>query len=496
MAHESFESPAIAAVMNKHFVNIKVDREERPDLDEIYMQATILVNQGQGGWPMSVWLTPELKPFYAGTYFPPDARWGRPGFGDLCERIGQLWREKRDDIRKDADTLAEMVAGSLRPTAEAKGEFTLVAIDRTAAVLTGAFDPVRGGLLSGGTNKFPPSMAMDLMLRAATRGGKVGTWEGEKGAAFPPSHVPTFSAASSQATSSASRSTLDPRRAVELVELTLDKMAHGGMYDHLAGGIARYSTDREWLVPHFEKMLYDQALVSRIYLDAWQLTKKPLYAHMTRHIFGYVLADLQSPGGGFYSSRDADSEGEEGKFYVWTQDEIIAALGPDDAVLFCSYYDVSEGGNWEDPHAPGVAKNILHVPRDLETVAKLNRIELQDAERRLAASREKLLRVRNKRVAPGLDDKILCEWNGLMIASLARGGAALVEPKYVDAAARAAQFILDNQHENGRLYRAWRAGRRTDTAFLTDYAAVTEALLELYEATLEKRWLDAAIALN
>jgi uncharacterized protein YyaL (SSP411 family) len=511
MAHESFENPAIAAVMNKHFINIKVDREERPDIDEIYMQATMLMNEGQGGWPMSVWLTPELKPFYAGTYFPPASRWGRPGFGDLCERIAQLWSEKRDDIRKDADTLSEMVAKSLRPDADARGTFTLEAIDRTAAALAGAFDPVRGGLLSGGTNKFPPSMAMDLLLRMAVRNNPELAADPQNVAADPRVGRSEKSAArareddrsaiqrptgASAATVATSRPAFDARRTLELVELTLDRMAHGGIYDHLAGGIARYSTDREWLVPHFEKMLYDQALVSRIYLDAWQLTKKPLYAHMTQHIFDYVLADLQSPGGGLYSSRDADSEGEEGKFYVWTKDEVVAAIGKEAAAVFCSMYDVSEAGNWEDPHAPGVPKNILHIPRDLELVAKLNGIESAELERRLATARQELLKVRAKRVPPGLDDKVLCEWNGLMIASLARGGAALGEPKYVEAAARAAQFILENQHENGRLYRAWRAGRRGDTAFLTDYAALTEALLELYEATLEKRWLDAAVALN
>lgn len=463
MAHESFENPAIAAVMNRCFVNIKVDREERPDLDEIYMQSTMILNQGQGGWPMSVWLTPELKPFYAGTYFPPESRYGRPGFGELCERIGRLWDERRDAILADADKLSALVADSLKAQPAGAARFTLELIDRTSVLLARAFDAERGGLVSGGTNKFPPSMALELMLRTARR-----------------------------------RPADDPegKQLLGLVELTLDNMARGGIYDQLAGGIARYSTDREWLVPHFEKMLYDQALVSHAYIDAWQKTKKPLYSRIAAEIFDYVIADLQSPGGGFYSSRDADSEGEEGKYYVWTRPEILDALGPRDGELFCSYYDVRETGNWDDPHAPGVPKNILHVEHDVAAAARLGCIEFAELERILADGREKLLAVRAQRTPPGLDDKILCEWNGLMIASLARGGAALGESKYIGAAARAAGFILENQYAGGRLLRTWRDGRRLETAFLSDYACLIEGLIELYEATFDRMWLDRAAELN
>ncbi len=463
MAHESFENPAIAGVMNRYFVNIKVDREERPDLDEIYMQATMLVNQGQGGWPMSVWLTPELKPFYAGTYFPPEPRFGRPGFGEFCERIGRLWAEKREAIASDAEKLSTLVADSLKPQPAGEAAFTLELVDRTSLLLARAFDPERGGLLSGGTNKFPPSLAMDLMLRTAHR-------------------RPAGDA--------------DGARLVGLVALTLEHMARGGIYDHLGGGIARYSTDPEWLVPHFEKMLYDQALVSRIYVDAWQKTKNPLYARVARETFDYVIADLQSPGGGLYSTRDADSEGEEGRYYVWTRPEIVAALGERDGAIFCAYYGVTETGNWSDPHAPGVAKNILHVARDAESVAKLHGVARDELERILASGRAKLLAVRATRVPPGRDDKILCEWNGLMIASLARGGAVLGERRFVDAAARAAEFVLKNQVSNGRLMRAWRDGRRLETAFLSDYACMIEGLIELYEATFDRRWLDRAVELN
>ncbi|MFQ5805902.1 MAG: thioredoxin domain-containing protein, partial [Phycisphaerae bacterium] len=347
MAHESFENEEIAAIMNEHFVSIKVDREERPDLDEIYMQATMILNRGHGGWPMSVWLTPDLKPFFAGTYFPPTSRWGRPGFRELCERIGELWQTKRDAIEADAARLTRAVQRTLTVATTADASFTFDLIDRTVTALAGAFDRERGGITGGGTNKFPPSMALDLFLRSIARNG----------------------------TDERTREELR-----QLVELTLDRMAFGGIYDQLGGGIHRYSTDVEWLVPHFEKMLYDQALVSRIYIDAYQFTHKPLYARIAREIFDYVIGDLQSDAGSFFSTRDADSEGAEGKYYVWTKAEILQVLGQEDGELFCGYYDVSDSGNWNDRHAPGVPKNILHVPRDLAVVAKLNSIDPRELE--------------------------------------------------------------------------------------------------------------------
>ncbi len=462
MAHESFADPAVAAVMNAHVVNLKVDREERPDLDEIYMQATLLMNRGQGGWPLSVWLTPDGKPFFAGTYFPPQSRWGRPGFRELCARIGELWQTNRAALLSDADQLADMVAQSLATPATPTA-ITLADIDHVVQTLADAFDAQRGGLISGGTNKFPPSMALDLFLRAARRYGD---------------------------------ESATTRRLHELVQLTLENMARGGIYDQLAGGICRYSTDVFWHVPHFEKMLYDQALVSRSYIDAYQVFGKPHYARVAREIFDYVLDDLRSPQGGFYSSRDADSEGEEGRYYVWTRDEILAALGPDDGAVVCSYYDVSETGNWSDPHAPDVPKNVLHAPRDYQTIAALHHLEAADVERIVDSARQKLRAVRAQRVAPGRDEKILVEWNGLMISSLARGGAVLGEPRYIQAAARAADFVLTHQVQGGRLRRALRAGRTTDSAFLTDYAALIEGLLVLSEATFERRWLDSARELN
>jgi uncharacterized protein YyaL (SSP411 family) len=464
MAHESFEDPAVAAVLNASFVNIKVDREQRPDLDEIYMQATLALNDGQGGWPMSVWLTPDLNPFFAGTYFPPASRYGRSGFKEVCQRIAEAWRDRRAEIAVHADQLAGVVRARLRVAAAQDAALPPSTLDEAADALAQAFDAERGGMsCGGGTNKFPPSMALDVLLRSAAR-----------------------------------RPLDDPVRKglLELAELTLDRMATGGIYDQLGGGIHRYSTDLDWHVPHFEKMLYDQALVSRCYLDAYQLTGKPLYARVAREILDYVLADLQSPGGGLYSARDADSDGQEGRYYVWTRAEVLAALGREDAELFCGYYDVTCVGNWHDPHDPSTPKNVLRTLRDMDTLARLYCLEPAELEERLVRGREQLRTLRAQRVPPALDDKILCEWNGLMIASLARGGCVLGEPRYVQAAARAADFILTNQYRAGRLLRSWRAGRTLDTAFLSDYACLIEGLIELYEATFDRRWLDAAARLN
>ncbi len=463
MAHESFENADVAAVLNAHFVNVKVDREERPDLDEIYMQATLVLNQGQGGWPMSVWLTPDRKPFFAGTYFPPTSRYGRPGFRELCEAIARAWGERRPDIMTQADKLTDVVREGLCARPGQGPPLDLDLVDATAEQLAAAFDTVSGGLLSGSTNKFPPSLAIDLLLRSAAR----------------------------QPTDSAQR-----KRFLELTTLTLDHMASGGIYDQLGGGFHRYSTDVEWHVPHFEKMLYDQALVSRSYLDACVATGKPRYRRIAAETLDYVLGDLRSPEGGFYSTRDADSEGVEGKYYVWTRDEVLAVIGSEDGELFCAHYDIRPSGNWNDPHDPGTPKSVLRELRDAKCCAKFYGIAEEECARRLARGREKLLAARRRRVAPALDDKVLCEWNGLTIASLARGGTVLGEPKYIEAAAQAADFVLGHHGRDGRLRRCWREGQVTSTAFLSDYAALIEGLLDLYEATFEKRWLDTAAALN
>jgi uncharacterized protein YyaL (SSP411 family) len=464
MERESFENEEIAAVINRHFIPIKVDREERPDLDEIYMNATLIYNRGQGGWPMSVFLTPERKPFFAGTYFPPTSRYGRPGFEDLLLQIARLWKDDRQRLLDSADALTDALRryGTIGAGANVPPPDT---VSRAAETYRRIFDHEKGGVLSGSTNKFPPSMAMQVMLRQYRR----------------------------------SLTTANPQKELlELVELTLSRMAHGGIYDQLGGGICRYSTDPDWLVPHFEKMLYDQALVSDAYLDAWLLTKTSLYAETARSIFDYVLEDLQSPEGGFYSARDADSEGEEGKYYVWTLEEIRRVLGERDAALFAACYDVSEAGNWhpEDGHAPPGPRNILNVPRGLDVVARGHGIPEPDLRTSLDSSRKKLLDVRRRRVPPALDDKVLTAWNGLMIASLAKGSRVLDEPRYRNAAVRAADLILARLTKDGRLLRTYRDGRARIGAYLDDYAYFIEATLNLYEATLDRRWLDQAARLT
>ncbi|MCZ6698466.1 MAG: thioredoxin domain-containing protein [Planctomycetota bacterium] len=458
MERESFENEEVAALMNQHYVCIKVDREERPDLDDIYMTATQAIS-GSGGWPMSVWLTPDQKPFFAGTYFPPEDRYGRPGFKRLLISFAEAWKDERGKLDQDANKLTATIRRHLVVAPGSNMVPHTVVID-AAKRIAKAFDPVRGGMSGGGTNKFPPSMAMDIMLRAhhhtmITPGSSVRLPQGEL---------------------------------LDLVELTLEKMAHGGIYDHLGGGIARYSTDVRWLAPHFEKMLYDQALVSGIYLDGFRMTRKPLYSRVAAEIFDYVIEDLQSPEGGFYSTRDADSEGEEGKFYVWSRDEVERILG-DEAPLFCEYYDVSHAGNWE-------GHNILNVPRTVEIVARLQKLSVDEVETRLAASRKKLFEVRERRIKPHLDDKILASWNGLMIASMARGSRILEQPKYAEAAAKAADFILTRMVVNGQLQRTYRKGKTHTPGYLDDYAFMIEGLLNLYEATFQVRWLDQALKLN
>ncbi len=457
MEHESFENPQVAEILNRDFLSIKVDREERPDLDEIYMTATMLYS-GSGGWPMSVFLTPDLKPVFAGTYFPLESHYGRPGFKTLLDTIARAWVERRADLETQAGQIAEAIrnAQALAPGSEISPE----RLSQLARRMAEAYDPQHGGLPSGGTNKFPPSMSMDLLLRQYRR---------------------------------------SPDLLVRsVVELTLEKLANGGIYDHLGGGIHRYSTDVRWLAPHFEKMLYDQALVSSIYLDGYQVTGRELFASRARGIFDYVLRDLESPQGGFYSSEDADSEGLEGKFYIWRLEEVTRILGEDDARLFASHYDVTEWGNWDHPgdaHVPHGPKNILQVVRPIEVLAKLEGLDPQELENRFREMRAKMLEVRSKRPRPGLDDKILCGWNGLMIAALAKGAAVLGEDRYGEAAAGAARFLLDHLRQDGRLLAVWGKGRARLTAYVTDYAFLIEGLLALHEWSGDWSWVEESLRL-
>jgi uncharacterized protein YyaL (SSP411 family) len=461
MEHESFEDEAVAEILNRDFVPVKVDREERPDLDEIYMTATMLY-QGQGGWPMSVWLAPDLRPVYAGTYFPRENAYGRPGFKTILKILHDRWQSDPGSLTADSEKVVEIIRQNHVSNGEGAA-LTNEQIRRAADQVFRAFDQSLGGLPSG-SNKFPPSMAMELLLREWKKGG-----------------APQFR---------------------NIVELTLEKMGRGGIYDHLGGGIHRYSTDPKWLVPHFEKMLYDQALVAAIYVDGFQAAErgdlKKLCEDRARGICDYVLRDLTSPEGGFYSSEDADSEGKEGVFYIWTRQEVLDLLGGADGRLFCQAYDVSDYGNWNHPgddHVPAGPKNVLQLVRPAEVIAKVEGMELAAVEAALAAGRRRLFEAREKRVRPGLDDKILSGWNGLMLRALARAGAVFEEKRYLDAAGRAADFLLESLVIDGRLRATYGKGEARLTAYATDYAFVIDGLLELYEATGAFRRAEQALAL-
>jgi len=452
MEHESFENEAIAEILNEHFIAIKVDREERPDIDEIYMAATV-ADTGRGGWPMSIFMTPDRKPFLCGTYFPPEGRGSRPGFRGLCADIAQRWKSDRESLLKDAGSLTQRVRTSKRHRS-GDSIVRLGAISSIVDRLVDRFDPNLGGFRSS-RNKFPPTFALELMLREH-----------------------------------AAQQEMSKPRLIDAVENTLQKMAAGGIYDHIGGGICRYSTDPRWFAPHFEKMLYDQARVSGVYLSAYQFTRDEQYARVARSILDYCLADLQDPAGGFYSSRDADSEGEEGKFYVWRKSEIDALLSPEDASLFCDYYNVKPGGNWHG------GQNILHVSATDGAFSAKHDMAVADWHKRLAAMRQIIFDARQKRVQPGLDDKILAEWNGLLITSLARAHRILGEPRYGAAAAKAADFILREMVKDDRLFRAHRRGVTHVLGNAADYADFVEGLLTLYETTFEHKWLAAAERLN
>ena len=446
MERESFENDDIAAVMNEHFVNIKVDREERPDLDAVYMEAVQMLT-GSGGWPMTVFLTPEGRPFYGGTYFPPDDRPGMPGFPRLLAAASQAYHTNKSEIERVTRQLSDQM-GRSGQMPRGFTPLTTEVMHNAYSQLATQFDHLNGGF--GNAPKFPQPMTPEFLLRYYRHG---------------------FNA-----------------RALEMVELTLQKMAYGGMYDQVGGGFHRYSTDAYWLVPHFEKMLYDNALLARLYLHAWQITGNPLYRRITEETLDYVLREMTDPAGGFYSAQDADSEGVEGKFFVWTPDELRPLLG-DDADLIMGYYGVTERGNFE-------GSNILNVtlpPADYATQRGVSDEALSDA---IARARATLLEVRDRRIHPLLDDKVLTSWNGLMLRAFAEAGAALNRADYLDAARNNAAFLLDTMRDaNGRILRTWRNGEAKLLSYLEDYACLTDGLLSLHEATLEPRWLQAAVAI-
>lgn len=440
MAHESFEDEETARYMNAHFINIKVDREERPDLDNIYMSAVVAMT-GQGGWPMTVALTPTGHPFYGGTYFPPRPRYGMPSFQQVLSGIINAWRTRHSEILDNAQEISSHIAQNLE--LNRGGQLLEPALlDRALAVLAQRFDAGKGGF--GGAPKFPPSMTLEFLLRMALE--------------------------------------RDDAQALHMAEHTLTRMAQGGLYDQIGGGFARYSTDENWLVPHFEKMLYDNGQLARVYLHAWQVTGNPLYKQVVEETLDWVIKEMRDPAGGFYSSLDADSEGVEGKFYVWSQAEIQAILG-DQAALFMHYYDVTPGGNWE-------GHTILNVPRNLEEVAQLAKISVASATAQLASARQKLYDVRAQRIWPGLDDKVLTSWNGLMLAAFAEAGRVLSRPDYTQIAIENAEFLYKHMRtDTGRLLRTWKSGTQAKyNAYLEDYAYLADALLALYQTTFDERW--------
>ena len=439
MAHESFEDPDTAALMNEHFVNIKVDREERPDIDAIYMEA-LQTMTGRGGWPMTAFLTPEGEPFFAGTYFPPEARRGAPAFRDVLARVSDTWTEAPDDVRSHASELTAAIgrAARLKPDPDLP---TGDVLQRATDGLRSNYDAAWGGF--GSAPKFPHTMALDALLRAHAHSGDDDV--------------------------------------LQLVTNSLDAMASGGIYDHLGGGFARYSTDAQWIVPHFEKMLYDNALLLRTYLHAWQVTGKSRYLQVVDELITYVLRDLRSPQGGFYSAEDADSEGVEGKFYVWTPEQIQMVLG-DDAPEFMNWYGVTSEGNFE-------GRNILWRPSrgDLLRPASLE------------LSRQRLFQAREMRIRPGLDDKVLTEWNGLMLASLAEAAFVTSNHQWLTAALRNGEFLLEAMRRpDGRWLRSWQEGSAglpggaRHLAVAADLAAVVDAFTRLAEASGQARWIHAA----
>jgi uncharacterized protein YyaL (SSP411 family) len=432
MAHESFEDEAIAQLMNDLFVNIKVDREERPDLDQIYMNAVQMMTH-HGGWPMTVFLTPDGIPFYGGTYFPPQDRYNMPGFPRVLISVAEAYRDRRDDIAETGTSLLN----ELRRLSEPSGSVQAVEKDLLDAAYAGtvkSYDSLNGGF--GGAPKFPPAMALEFLLRTYARTGN--------------------------------------QDALDMVQHTCEKMARGGMYDQLGGGFHRYSTDAKWLVPHFEKMLYDNALLSRLYLHYYQVTQDALARETAEGILDYVLREMTDPSGGFYSTQDADSEGHEGKFFVWDLSEIKSVLGEADAA-FIPHYNVTEGGNFE-------GKNILNVN--------------PSAPRPSEDSRRKLFEVREKRIKPDRDEKIITAWNGLMLASFAEAGVILGRADYTDAARKNADFVLSNLRRDGFLLRTYKDGVAKFNAYLEDYAFFIEGLVTLYETGGEFRWLKHAIELT
>jgi uncharacterized protein YyaL (SSP411 family) len=474
MAHESFESEEVAAIMNREFVNIKVDREERPDVDRVYM-TFVQATTGGGGWPMSVWLTPDLKPFVGGTYFPPEERYGQPGFKNVLERIATAWKENHDNIVEQGGKIVAALQES-QSAPKSEGQIDAAILDAAYRQIDRSYDPNEGGF--GNAPKFPRPVTLNFLTRFYARDPK-----SDSG-----------------------------KQALEMVLFTLRKMAAGGMHDHIGGGFHRYSVDRYWHVPHFEKMLYDQAQLAVAYLDAFQITRDGQYQADARDILDYVARDMASKEGGFFSAEDADSpvvagmgdpghgKTAEGAFYIWTKKEIDAALG-DAAEIFDFHYGVQAHGNapeGSDPHDEFRGQNILIERHTVAETAQRFKKSEEEIAKFLAQSREKLLAIRAKRPRPHLDDKIIAAWNGLMISAFARAAQVLDDARYLEIAMRGAKFLRANLYEEKSklLYRNYREGRSDIEGFADDYAFVIKALLDLYEASFDIEWLKFAIELQ
>ncbi|MGB2884532.1 MAG: thioredoxin domain-containing protein, partial [Dehalococcoidia bacterium] len=440
MERESFENPEIARLMNENFISIKVDREERPDLDAIYMEAVQVIT-GSGGWPLTVFLTPQKRPFYGGTYFPPEERGGLPGFTRVLQTVAQAYKNRKGDV----ESAAEKVIAQLNRSNEAQRSvepLTPDLLNSAHIALESAFDAHNGGF--GPAPKFPQPMLLEFLLRHQLRTGNEGT--------------------------------------LSMVERTLEKMARGGIYDQLGGGFHRYSTDARWLVPHFEKMLYDNALLSRLYLHAYQATGKPLYRHIVEGTLDYVLREMTDKEGGFYSSQDADSEGIEGKYYVWTVEEVIEALGDDVGRLVNRYFGVTEQGNFE-------GLNILNRVIETAALAPESGLTLETLEATIATAKARLLERRGQRVPPHRDEKILADWNGLMLSSMAEAASVLDREDYLEAAISNATFLTHALLDRGFLKHSYKDGQAKISGYLLDYALLCDGLLSLYEATFQDRWL-------
>lgn len=448
MEHESFEDLEVAQLLNENFVCIKIDREELPEVDSLYMEFAQSMMSGAAGWPLNVILTPELRPFFAATYLPPHSNHGMMGLSELVMRIREVWTGgERERIEMQAQKIVEVFSESIHNKGTELSEPNQV--DQIADLFFQMADPVHGGMK--GVPKFPIGYQSNFMMRYAA--------------------------------------TAKDSRALFLVERTLDMMQRGGIYDHLGGGFSRYSIDEKWLVPHFEKMLYDNALLAYSYLEAWQTTKRPLYRFVCEEILDYVLRDMTHQLGGFYSAQDADSEGHEGFFYTWPLHEVQSILGKDQSTLFCEYYDITEAGNFE-------GRNILHTDLRIEEFAKKHGKEPQILSDLFTEQKHTLWKAREKRVHPFKDDKILSSWNGLMIFSMVEAGCAFSDQRYIDAAERAAKFIKGNMWQEGALMRRWREGESLHRAGLDEYAYLIRGLISLFEANCGTVWLEWALQMT